>query len=131
MDFTDPQLTARLQAFEKASESLNGEYGSIAENWAAFTAAGEALAEMSPQAALIHRWYYQDDEGAVFPDGVEEHDGAWYELWYRYLHFREAVLAARPSWVGQAHALDDLANSFSDVRSWFPTWDWERGIWKS
>lgn len=131
MDFADPQLIARVQAFEKATESLTGEYSNIAENWAAFTAAGEALAEMSPHAALIHNWYHQADEGTAFPDGEEAHDGAWLELWFAYFDFRASILSSAPSWVTQAHAHEKLMDSLGDIRSWFPAWDINHGVWKS
>lgn len=132
MDFTDKTLIARLQAFSASVVALNGEYEAVAKNWPAFVKAAEALAEMSPQAALIHDWYHNADEGAAFPDGQATHDDAWYEMWYAYFDYREAVLTRHhPSWLAEAHALDKLSDSFSDVRSWFPSWDGDYGVWKS
>ncbi len=132
MDFTDPQLIARFQAFEQATENLYGEYAAIAENWGAFVTAADALAEMSPQAVLINGWYNDADEGEAFPDGEVAHDAAWYEMWYAYCDFRAVILTEHHrSWVAQAHALDKLSNSFSDVKSWFPAWDGDYGVWKS
>lgn len=132
MDFTDPQLVARFRAFEEAVENLKGEYTAIAENWGAFVTAANALAEMSPQAELIHGWYNDADEGEAFPDGEVTHDGAWFEMWYAYFDFHALVLAEHHrSWVAQAHGLDKLSNDIGDARSFFPSWDWERGVWKS
>lgn len=132
MDFTDPQLIARLQAFEQAADSLGGEYENITANWGTFVRTADALAEMSPQATLINDWYNDADEGAAFPDGEAAHDAVWYEMWYAYCDFRALILTEHHrSWVAQANAIDKLWNSFGDVRSFFPSWDWEHGIWKS
>lgn len=130
MDFTDPELITRFRAFETAAEALNGEYQAVADGWHRLVATATALSEYSPQAERIHDYYFDDSEGVAFPDGEAPYDDAWLELWYRYFDFSEGVLQDSP-WLTQANALNEFLNSFSDAKSFFPSWDWERGVWKS
>lgn len=130
MDFNDPELVTSFRAFEEAAEALNGEYQAVANGWHRLVAAATALVEYSPQAERIHDYYFSTDEGIAFPDGEEQHDEAWLELWYRYFDFSEGVLQDSP-WLTQANSLNEFLNSFSDAKSFFPSWDWERGVWKS